>query len=278
MAEALDKDVESVKKAVKQVQGDMQRLTAAGIAWPYFPIAKKNAKMIALLEKPPGIFTGKYTAEMRALHVLDHELGHHVVKTGFYPPHRHLGEASADAFAALRHIQRFGMDTEMFDYLARGSSMVLGMSPIHFTAAVFHRAREIAEERDITGLSLPETAELAGAIAAEVHFSALTLGKLTDAFAPATKKYTEEIGTARQIGDKLMAQDRKSYALFINETVHVIRQHKDDHDIVKAGRLFLGHPAIRKFIAKLGVKLDLPEIPPKPEPLKPSAQKPSGPA
>lgn len=276
MAEALDKDVESVKKAVKQVQDDMKRLYAAGIAWPFFPIANKSAKMIALLEKPPGIFSEKYTAEMRALFVLDHELGHHVVKTGFNPPYRHLGEASADAFGALRHIQRFGMDTDMFKFLTKGGSVVLGTSPIHFTASVILRVREVAEQIDITKLTLQETAQLAGDIAAEAQVPPKTLDKLTSAFAPAARFYTQEMGSPREIGDRLMAQDPKSLASFVRETVAVMRANKDDHDIVKTGRTFLTHPAIEKFIKRLGIKLDLPEIPPAPPKL--SAQRPSGPA
>lgn len=278
MVDALSKDTEAVKKAVKKVSDDMIRLNAAGIAWPYYPIAGASAKMIALRADPSGVFEKNWTQEMRALFVLDHELGHHVVKTGFSPSYKHLGEASADAFGALRHIQRFGKETELFKFLTKATSMVLNTSPVHYTASILLRVREVANERDIMNLSLQETAQLAADIAAESHIDPKTLDKLSRAFAEAGRVYSKEIGNGEKITDVLFARDKKSYALFVSETMAVLREHKDDYDIVLAGTRFLNYPPIKKFIEEVGAKLDIPPLPPgpwefPPEPPKAAAPK-----
>lgn len=245
-AEHLSKNIDTVREAIRQTKKDMKSLNAVGIASPYFPVGGQVAQMIALEDSPPGVFTAGYTQEMRAVYVFDHELGHHVVKNG-RGNGRHLGEAAADAFASLRHVQRYGADTEFFDSLNKAAMVVLGQSTIHYTNDTMTRVRQLAQEQDLSKLSLQETAQLADRIALETHLDVRKLDKLEKAFAGAAKTYQQELGSKLDIVHKIYGQDGDAYALFARETLKVM-QTSTDADVIRAGYEFLSYPPMKQFL------------------------------
>lgn len=244
-AEHLYKNIESVRAAIKNTAKDMERLNAAGLASAYFPVGGKVGQMIALQDSPGGVFTNGYTPEMRAVYVLDHEIGHHVVKNGRNHG-RHLGEAAADAYASLRHIQRYGQATDFFDYLNKASMVVLGHSPIHYTRDTMMRVKELAWEQDISKLSLQETAALAERIAQESHIEQRKLDKIANAFSGAEKVYAEKLGTKNEIVAKTYAKDPATYDLFLRETLKVMAENKDA-DVQRAAYEFFQYPPMAEF-------------------------------
>lgn len=254
IADYLTRSVNIVKRAVGEVGRTMQNLNAIGLAYPFYPLGRKSSKLIALKDDPIGMNYPRSTPEMRALYVLDHEIGHHVVTNG-HGKGAHLGECAADAFAALRHIQRFGKETDFFKFSPKAATMVLGTSPMHYTSNVFDRVRKLSEETDIESLSLKETAELAAQVAQENHNDPKTMIRLTKAFQGAAAVYLKTYGTKTKITDMLYAKDKDAYALFVRETVNVLRANVDDDDVLLAGQRFLNQPAIRRFIRK-GAKYD----------------------
>lgn len=287
--EALEGKDKDVKSAVKRISDTMVSMNAVGIAYPYFPLASVGTKMIGLRENPPGIYGERYTPEMRAIYVLDHEIGHHVVENG-RGKGAHLGEVAADTFATLRHIQRYGMGSDLPVHMSKAPSMVFGVSPIHYTANATERAWELAKQQDITKLSLRETAELAAKIADECHLQNQRFYKLSAAFRTAAVAYAKKLGTPTQITDKFYEQDAEAYTLFIQKTIEAMVNNRDNPDVREAGLRLLKYPPVREFMKKAAKEHKGIFTPKKPEPAPapaaatvtvtytPSAQTPSGPA
>ncbi len=244
-AEHLTQNIDAVREAIKRTGKEMEQLNAAGLASPYFPVGGKVAQMIALQDSPGGVFSRNYTAEMRAVYVLDHEIGHHVVKNG-RGAGPHLGEAAADAYASLRHIQRYGQGTDFFDYLNKASMVVLGHSPIHYTRDTMMHVKELAWEQDISKLSLQETALLAERIAQQTHLQGHKLDKIAQAFSGAAKVYQEKLGTKNEIVAKTYAKDPATYELFLRETLKVMQGNKDA-DVQRAAYEFFQYPPMQEF-------------------------------
>ena len=101
---------------------------------------------------------------MSAAQIFDHELGHLLTEDGF-KANRLKAETSADAFAAIRHFQRFGDRAD--DLLAASSAMrAMGFfcgAPGHVTTPVIDHIRMDARSLDFNAWSPAETV-----IAAEI--------------------------------------------------------------------------------------------------------------
>lgn len=191
------------------------------------------------LEKPIFV-SGKYPKKMNIMGLFDHEIAHLIVKEAGRG-NSHLSECAADAYAVLRHIQRYGGATDIFEcapaYTAR---TVILTSPIHYTSGVIQKIANIHKEKtvDISSLSLKQTAELAEKIAIEYSLSKRTLRKIRYAYAPARNEFKE--GVLTEVTIKAIAG--------------VMNRHKDDHDIYRAGRLFLNRADAAELMAEMARK------------------------
>ncbi|MBU6475857.1 MAG: hypothetical protein KGQ70_07805 [Alphaproteobacteria bacterium] len=173
---------------------------------------------------------------MNKIAEFDHEMGHFVVREGDAKnPSRHAAECAADAFAALRHIQRFGGETGFFAHapFAVAKSVIFG-DKIHYVSAVFQKIAALQKEGilDIRALSLPETALLAGKLAREYALSAETLGRIHAAYAAAPAV-------------------RNSAFLSKDEAQAVMRvmlEHRHDDDVYRAGKLYISQAAVQKAL------------------------------
>ncbi len=106
--------------------------------------------------------------ERKILSTLDHELGHLAIENG-YPNSNDLyvrvvGESIADAYALIRHYQRFGADSKLnFNYtnpVYRAHNMMHG-DLRHFTTFVTDEIIKCKDQIDFNALSSEETARLA---------------------------------------------------------------------------------------------------------------------
>ena len=111
-------------------------------------------------------------AEEHLLFVMDHELAHCALKDGFARAAKSpqdykilLAESIADAYALIRHYQRFGVDSEPRDkYIgsaARADGFIRHGDITHFTSFVLDALTKRKHDIDFDKLNPQQTAELA---------------------------------------------------------------------------------------------------------------------
>ncbi|MBU6475916.1 MAG: hypothetical protein KGQ70_08100 [Alphaproteobacteria bacterium] len=223
----------------------------AGLAINGYPMEEScNVDLIALKEDIPGMCSDGYIKEMLATFVFDHELGHLVVRNGMSYD-EHLNECAADAYAALRHIQRFGKDTGFFESHSRAPHVVLGGSLPHYTDAALREVKALSARKDMTKLSLQETAKRAADIADRCSLGEATLGKLARAYLPVADACKRHIGDRPEVAKRLRHKNDEMWPLMFRETVRVMREYQGDSDIFQAGKSFLSHPDRRKYMEDL---------------------------
>lgn len=129
-----------------------------------------NLDVIVYAPLPFKLFSGpKDAPEVEALAVFDHELGHLVVGGGFHSKDPCYRECAADTFAAVRHMQRYGEDT---DFIARGGwrrayDFVMSGSAMHFTTLALDELNRIKGKVDFKAMTPAETTLLAQRVALE---------------------------------------------------------------------------------------------------------------
>lgn len=123
--------------------------------------------------------------------ILDHEIGHIVTATGKpdLKKSASLHEATADVFASLRHIQRFGRATGAIENLSllraqRLVSLHGTRHTEHFSTVVLEKLLEKLPAIDAEYLTPRQTAAIASRIAAEHTPHDAFIAKLSRSFAP----------------------------------------------------------------------------------------------
>ncbi|MBI3440277.1 MAG: hypothetical protein HY052_00450 [Proteobacteria bacterium] len=171
----------------------------------------------------------KFSQVMNASALFDHEMGHLVVKEGWPDDSRpHIAECAADAYAVLRHLQRFGGATDIFEQAPYTVAVqaIFEPPPIHYTSAAIQQVARLHQGGilDIFSLSLQETARVAGDIALQYSLDDNTLDKIHAAFSPVRERYKES---------------RRDEQKILKAIIQVMRDNKNDHDIYRAGKLYL---------------------------------------
>jgi hypothetical protein len=256
VAKELTKSVSVIRQVVRSLTEAMHDQNASGLAQANFDFACADVNLIAL-DGENVLSFGRFTKKMQALYALDHEIGHHILRNGFpsvFKGSPHLAESAADAFAVLRHIQRFRKNTDQIGFKAAraAASLVLFGDAEHYTANAVQRAVEVAADKgkDFFTLSLRETAELAAQIADDTHLDNRRLKKLTDAYQPVADYCAAHIGDAWEVNGRLNAGDEAALAAVCRRTLAVMRKRKNDADILKAGKQFLSLPRHRNFMVQ----------------------------
>lgn len=251
LARYLKRNTDIIREVLDLVTERMRFTGNRGSAYPNFPMDDDTkAKLIAIKTDVPVIYSSRYTKDMLNIFIFDHEIGHFVVKNGYTRNH-HLNECAADAFAALRHIQRFGLKTELFSYYNRAHGMVIGGSPIHYTDMAVQRVRQLSMEMDVRRLSLCETAALAEKIAHQCRLSPTVLAKVSAAYLPVKEACKKHMGSLIEVADKLYHEDKEDWSFFCKKVMAVVRKHRHDPDIFRAGHQFLMYPPRKKFMEKM---------------------------
>ena len=258
IAEQLTKDTAAIKADVKDFVKGMRGRYTPGSAPSDYDLAGTLVDLIALDGKNiRGDFNRKFTKEMQALLILDHEIGHHILKNGSYEGPMQLAESAADVYSVLRHIQRFGKDTHHAGALAkrRATGIAIGLENRHYTSDAVQKALQVSEKTDISHLSLRRTAALADKIAIECQLNQKRLEKILAAFQPVKKSWETHVGSLQELNRRLADDDRDVYLLLCREVLSVMKKHKDDADIFKAGTRYLSSPK-RKSFMKEAAKTD----------------------
>lgn len=243
----------ALKRSIRKIERRMRADHASGYAQRNYKVAGLPVNLIGLhSENILGIFSGRYTKEMQAVFTLDHEIGHLVLRNGFASD-AHKAESAAEAFAMLRHIQRYGKDTDQLGDMAGrvAASIVLFSDTEHYTTEAVQRAIKKADElgESFFRLSLFDTARLAEDIG-DACASDISLIKIRDAYLPVAQVCETRLGPLMDVGRKICNEDPAAYALFCRETVAVMRRYQHDPDIFRAGQQFLSWPPVQKFMTQ----------------------------
>ncbi len=195
----------------------------------------------------------KLSSRIDIITLLDHEIGHLVVKGGAYGGGypAHVRECMADSYAALRHFQRFGDSTDYAAYAPASLAWQVTVldSKIHYTSAAIQAVVDMwkKDPKKILALSLQETATLANRMALENALQPRVLNKVYKAYAPVRKLYEQKI--------KRPERRKKAAALIVK----ILHAYANDADIRTAGMLTLKDPVLwknlsdadRKFVSKI---------------------------
>jgi hypothetical protein len=134
--------------------------------------AFNDAKCLLLYTKKHAmdLITKTATAAQETAFVFDHELGHAIIPDAGYRGNRNMAECIADAYAVIRHFQRFGADSTAVDALVGGRSFLFAFKrnrASHFTSPVVEKI--LARRYDIAWDSLTpqQTTQLAWRFAME---------------------------------------------------------------------------------------------------------------
>lgn len=253
VAAALTEKTDRVKKEIRKMIGDLRQKGFAGVNYPRTVFAGEVVGLIAF-DTPRGFFSKGYSREMWRLFVLDHELGHRVVRNGSYRDVSvNHAESAADAHAMLRHIQRYGNDTNFSKNYGRrrASSVVLLGDTGHYTEPAVRRAVELSRHIELKGLSLETIADLAAEIADETAGEPAKLNDLREAFLPVWILCRSMYGSPNAILTKLYEQDPDAYDLICRKTLEVMKDNADNPDVQKVGKDFLtGIPPVARFMKK----------------------------
>jgi hypothetical protein len=231
-----------IKYALENMKRTMDEKKWAAFADRDYILGGTHINLIALGNKPtrPNL-SWRNTQAMQLLFDLDHEIGHHILKNGFQYPgvSGQTAESAADAYAMLRHIQRFGKNTDYAGAYSKEKAfhVVLESDAEHYTSDAVLRAIQLADEmgEGIFKLSLRETAARAEKIADDCHLDDRRLKKIHNAFRPAAE-----------------AHNRKKSAMIIHgEIISVMRKYRRDPDVFNAGKRFLSRPSDKKIIKEL---------------------------
>jgi hypothetical protein len=177
-------------------------------------------------------FTGSRTVDkiQTLYYVIDHEMGHLLVKEGSITKRNsNLEECAADAFAALLHIQRFGYQAEKFYQFMSKSNLITSFNdPIHYTDAALDAVATIAET-DITtieNMSLDKTIETASHIARIHRTGEKELRRMARAYQAVHDYYKknpdDDIGRITRVID-VMWQHRYDVAIYRPGARHLHR-------------------------------------------------------
>jgi hypothetical protein len=240
IADQLTGSTEAIKAAVEERTCYLENNSAAGVANRKYKPGETFVSMITLNgEDLIGNYTQKFTEEMYVIFNLDHEIGHLILRNGSraLDASPQCAESACDAYAMLRHIQRFGKDTDHAGYRGEQNAAVLiyTADPEHYTTDAIEKAILISEERDISALSLQETAALAEEIANDCRLDGRTLDKIRKAFRPVQKLYVS---------------DKHYIDLCCKNVLSVMKKHRHDPDIFRAGRQFFNRPEEKEFITE----------------------------
>jgi hypothetical protein len=229
----LKKNPAAIKAAAEERAKHLRDRGSAGVANSSYNLAGITVNLIAFDTDLARSF-GRFTEEMCLIKTLDHEL-YHLIDTS-YKLFQHERESAADAYAMLRHIQRFGKIADYEGDMAkrRARQIILRSDPDHYTSDSLERAIQISEERDISGLSLQKTVALAEEIAHECHLDNKKLEKLQKAFRSAQKSYRN--------GECVDIVNRK--------VVSVMKRHRRNADIFRAGQRYFNVPERRSLMDK----------------------------
>jgi len=257
IAKHLSKNTEKVKRLLAYQKEYMDKHRANGLSYRHFGFDDMlDIKLIALDLNYKFInYHPNCDKKMMTISVADHELGHLVVKNATASSiftTAQEAECSADAFAAIRHVQRFGTNTDWFKAYNRSSLIVFNLSPDHYTSAVIQKIEKLTQKQDLSKLSLKETAELAKKISDDYSFSKKALERISKKFYKLGKKYKDKVDYYNpESTNRWDYLDKKEKSELLEMLTNIMLENKDDHDVYRAGKLFLERKEVQDILVEL---------------------------
>jgi hypothetical protein len=168
---------------------------------------------------PFKLFTGKdQPGEMEIMATFDHELGHLVVKGGFFSRDSTLRESAADVFAVLRHIQRYGEASEAIDRggWRRAFDFVMSGDAGHFTTLAVDEVTALKDRLDIKVMTPQQTADLSARIALQFTPHMDVTNEAADSFEPVRRvmHYSRDLTAGLEKLAEITLSDAASYHTF----------------------------------------------------------------
>lgn len=143
----------------------------------------------------------------KTLMTLDHELGHLIVPKAYHVKNGDsYAESAADAFSALRHVQRFGLMTDAIAVMIAQRALDALLDPNtggYFTAAALDRIEREKINANFAALTPEETRLYAARVARECAPSPQEEARLKQLVAPAQQKMIDTDGDYMQGLDML---------------------------------------------------------------------------
>lgn len=180
---------------------------------------------------------GNFSSTVHMINILDHELGHHVTPGGKGERNPNMMESAADAYGALRHVQRFGKNTDFFEHAIAKRTLLLvhNDSPLHFTSPVMQKIEKLRHEIDIESLTPKETANLAGRLARTHHMEIGALSMVAAAFKP-MRMWLQQSGIGKADINKINPKDNVGY---FQTLIAIMKAHKNIPDVYRAGKIVI---------------------------------------
>lgn len=179
-------------------------------------LGRDTLDVLVFTPLPFKMFTGKdQSAEMEAMAVFDHELGHLVVPGGYFSKDPTLRETAADTFAVLRHIQRYGDDSKAIEKAGwrRAFDFVTSGDAGHFTMLTVDEVAKLKDTLDIKNMTPTQTVELASRLALEHTPHADVTNAIAYEFEPVrvTMQRTQNIEAAMKALADIILDDNVDY-------------------------------------------------------------------
>lgn len=166
----IDKEMLGIRseRELQQILGEIKHTAEKAGSSMATKLGRDTLDVLVYTPLPFKMFTGKdQTQEMEAMAVFDHELGHLVVRGGYFSQDPTLRETAADTFAVLRHIQRYGDESKAIEKAGwrRAFDFVTSGDAGHFTMLAVDEVATLKDKLDIKNMSPQQTADLASRLA-----------------------------------------------------------------------------------------------------------------
>lgn len=219
----IDKEMLGIRsdRELQQIMSDIKQSAEKAGSSMATKLGRDSIDVLVYTPLPFKMFTGKdQTPEMEAMAVFDHELGHLVVRGGFFSKDPTLRETAADTFAVLRHIQRYGEESKAIEKAGwrRAFDFVISGDAGHFTMLTLDEVTKLKDTLDIKKMSPQQTSDLASRLALEHTPHADVTNSIAYEFEPVrqTMKRTRNIEAAmKTLADIVLADDADFYAIKI---------------------------------------------------------------
>lgn len=250
IAEQLSANTAAIKEAVAEAHEILERTGWTALASSDHDVGGTLVDLIAMPSTPiADRYTERFTQEMMEDFAFDHELGHLILPNGqpCKGASENKSESAADAFAMLRHIQRYGKETDLPElyYTAKAAHIVVKKETTHYTSDTIQRVIEKANELGDAFLQMPleEVAKIAAEIANEKTLDDFTLGYVRLNYLGVTAGIDN---AAMRIYDG----DPETCQIVFRRVLAVMEKEYRDEDVFNAGKRYLSHPRRKAFMVQ----------------------------
>ncbi len=151
--------------------------------------------------------------EMWQRYVLDHELGHALTMVSIDKQSQketsfgNKAECEADAYAMIRHFQRYGADSDFPAYVRdlRNMNAVHKGDITHWTSRAIERVIVLNQQGALAHLTPEQSRDLAVEIAGQTALSADAAHNMQEAFAATRKIMAQGLRAGKKMGDNVMS-------------------------------------------------------------------------